>query len=463
MKPTKLIIKNIGKITSETIDVNKPLILFYGEIKQGKTTILNSVRWVCGGEFPDDIIKHGEKEGEIELHFDGGLISRSFYKAKDGTTKARAVSFVKNGRPISSPVAEIKRLLNPFLLDQDFLRNKSELERKQYFTELFSVDTTALDNEAFNASRDASALRSKIAGYGEIDLTKVESVDVSDIRQKLADVRADYASKKAVLDLKLQKLGDDHQSALDFVNTANEKLRSQNSEYDRSFKAGEDLAKEIERIKSQLEEKTELLKANQDWLNNNPKRELKSLPAAPDRTEIQKEILELVPDTSALEQKIQDAGATNVRAEQYAKNKSRAEQKSADEEALSKLEQRQREIKTEKQAKLKFIGESCGIKGLEFDESGNFIYDGTTAGMISDSQIMRLSSELSALYPDGFGLDLIDRAESLGKSIFEFIDKAKSENKSILATIVGERPAKVPADCGVFVVEDGKLSKEELF
>jgi hypothetical protein len=77
--------------------------------------------------------------------------------------------------------------------------------------------------------------------------------------------------------------------------------------------------------------------------------------------------------------------------------------------------------------------------------------------MISDSQIMRLSSDLSALYPEGFSLDLIDRAESLGKSIFEFVDRAKAENKSILATIVGEKPAKVPADVGVFVVEEGKL------
>lgn len=74
MKPTKLIIRNIGKIAGETIiEINKPLILFYGEIKQGKTTILNSVRWVCGGEFPDDIITHGAKEGDIELHFDGGM------------------------------------------------------------------------------------------------------------------------------------------------------------------------------------------------------------------------------------------------------------------------------------------------------------------------------------------------------------------------------------------------------
>jgi hypothetical protein len=169
-----------------------------------------------------------------------------------------------------------------------------------------------------------------------------------------------------------------------------------------------------------------------------------------------------VPDTSELEKQIQDAGATNVRAEQYQKNLARDAQRKADEKKLAELEARQKAIKLEKQSKLQSIEASCGIKGLKFDEDGNFIYDGTTAGMISDSQIMRLSSELSALYPDGFGLDLIDRAESLGKSIFEFVDKAKAEKKSILATIVGEKPAKVPADIGVFVVENGKITDGQL-
>src|ERR1017187_2766188 len=108
IKPTKLIIKNIGKIADSTIDINKPLILFYGEIRQGKSTILNCVRWVCGGEFPDDIITHGAKEGSIELRFDGGTIGRSFYKSKEGATKARPVVFARNGKPVPSPVTEIK-------------------------------------------------------------------------------------------------------------------------------------------------------------------------------------------------------------------------------------------------------------------------------------------------------------------------------------------------------------------
>jgi len=422
IKPTKLIIKNIGKIADSVIEINKPLILFYGEIRQGKSTILNCVRWVCGGEFPQDIISHGAKEGSIELHIDGGMIGRSFYKAKDDSTKARPVVFVRNGKPVSSPVTEIKRFLNPFLLDQDFLRNKSELERKQYFTELFAVDTTELDNELFNSQRDAQQLRAKISGYGEIDLTPVEAVDVEADKLKLAGIVQAY-------DLECGS-----------VDTKNDAIRNDNATIDLAISRQDVLKSEITALELSLDSKRQELAR----IKPGTKR---SLLVKPTKT-----------DTSALEKQIQDAGATNVRAENYKAAKKRADEKKADEKNLSAMEKRQRDIKAEKQAKLKSIGESCGIKGLEFDDSGNFIYQGTTAGMISDSQIMTLSSDLSALYPDGFGLDLIDRAESLGKSIFEFVDRAKAEKKTIMATIVGERPAKIPPEIGVFVVEEGKVS-----
>lgn len=425
MKPTKLVIKNIGKIANEVIDINKPLILFYGEIKQGKTTILNSVRWVCGGEFPDDIIRHGQDNAEIELHFDGGMISRSFYKAKDGSTKARPVTFIRNGKPVQSPVSEIKRLLNPFLLDQDFLRNKTELERKQYFVELFQVDTSVLDNELTISQKDAQSLRVKIASYGTIDLTEIKPVDVASIQAEL------------------KKVQDAHKESCQAVETSNKTAVERNGLVSRGEQAKTSLQLEISELEKSLNEKKAKLTATVKWLSENP-RLLES--KTPDW-----------PDVSALEKQIQEAGATNVRAEQYQSNLKRAELKKADDSQLLKMEQRQREIKAEKQAKLKSIGDTCGINGLGFDEAGNFIYDGTTAGMISDSQIMRLSSELSALYPDGFGLDLIDRAESLGKSIFEFVERAKSENKTIMATIVGERPAKTPPEIGVFVVDNGTI------
>jgi DNA repair exonuclease SbcCD ATPase subunit len=461
MKPTKLIIHNIGKVTDTTIDINKPLILFYGEVRQGKSTVLNCIRWVFGGEFPADIITHGEKDGDIELHLDGGMIARSFYRSKDGSTKARPVTFVKNGRPVPSPVAEIKRLLNPFLLDQDFLRNKTELERKKYFTELFAVDTTELDTELFNSEREATNLRSRISGYGTIDLTPVETVDVVELKGKLEGHKSRYEADKRKLDDQLAALDDSHRKACDKVDAENDKIRTQNAEISRRESSAKTISQRIEELKRSLTAAENELAGEVVWLTVNPQKPVLVRPNPPNREPIQKAILDLMPDTSALEKAIQEGLATNVRAEQYAANKARAEAKALDEKKLAALEKRHREIKAEKMAKLKEVSNSCGIEGLEFDEQGNFIYQGTTAGMISDSQIMTLSSELSGLYPDGFGLDLLDRAESLGKSIFLFVDKAKAEHKTIMATIVGERPAKIPANVGVFVVDNGNVENAD--
>lgn len=426
MTPTKLIITNIGKLAGETvIEINKPLILFYGDIKQGKTTILNCVRWVCGGEFPSDIITHGADSASIELHFKDAMIARTFYRSETETkeVRARPLTFIRKGKAVPSPVSEIKRLLNPFLLDQDFLRNKNELERKRYFIDLFDVDTQELDSELLDNRSEATKLRAKIDGYGSIDLTPVERVDISALRMEMKSVT------------------DAHAQICEQVNLDNRQAEEQNRNADKLAQHADMLRQTIENFQRQIEK----LQAELDGITVPPKVHVQPLPPAPDVSKLQSQI---------------EAGiAANMRADQFEENKKRAEAKTADSERLAKLESRAREIKTAKQKKLKEISANCKIAGLEFDADGNFIYEGTAASMISDSQIMRLSSELSSLYPEGFGLDLIDRAESLGKSVFGFIERAQRENKSILATIVGEKPATVPENVGVFVVENGKVKE----
>ena len=48
--------------------------------------------------------------------------------------------------------------------------------------------------------------------------------------------------------------------------------------------------------------------------------------------------------------------------------------------------------------------------------------------------------------------------EKAGELAGEYVDKAKREESTILATIVGEKPAQVPENIGVFVVENGELN-----
>lgn len=425
MKFISLEIHNIGIIADCKVEFNKPLILFYGEIRQGKSTILNCVRWVLGGAFPSDIIKHGKNDASIILKHDTGIITRSWYRAKDLSTKARDVDFTLNGAPVKSPVTEIRKLLNPFLIDQDHLTRMGEADRKAYFSELFGVDTKELDIESGNLEREARDLRIAIKSYGEIDTTPIVPVDVEALKNELTKERRNYSAIA---------------SAAEVDNVA---IRNHNSTIDRGNEKLKALDKDISEYESKLVALHEERKKVSGWIEKNPRKAEVLRPSEP--------------DTSELESKISQAAANQVRFEQYQGNLQRAKEKQSSQESLSSKEKRQSEIKKEKLAKLKVVSDDCGIVGLSFDESGNFVYQGTTASMLSTSQIMRLSSELSSLYPEGFGIDLIDRGESLGKSIFEFVEKAKTENKTILAAIVGERPAKVPENVGVFVVQNGEL------
>lgn len=459
MKILRIKIKNIGLIADETIELNKPLLLFYGEIRNGKTTILNAFRWVCGGEFPTDIIRHGQKQASIEVDIDGGCITRSFYVPKEGgATKARPVTFVREGKPVSNPTSEIKRFLNPFLLNQDHLRNMTELERKRYFAELFAVDTTELDKELFNSERKASELRAEIKGFGELNPVKVEPVDVVAVKVQREKILADHAANVAKWKAERDTILKAHEAEMAEVekqhaaaSARSDEIRQQNARISQGKIT-------IARLENELAEAKELNARIEQWLGAHPAIIPLPKPTSPDVALLNEKIYTKA-DTESLDAKISEAAAVQVRVEQYQRDFQRLQDKLAKQTELEKCEARQRKIKAEKIAKLKGVSESSGIAELEFAEDGTFTYQGTQAGMLSTSQIMQLSSALSALYPEGFGIELLDRGESLGKSIFDFVEKAKAQKTTILATIVGERPARVPPEIGVFVVNDGKVTE----
>jgi DNA repair exonuclease SbcCD ATPase subunit len=193
MRATSIEAKNIGILEDVTIAIDKPLMAFYGEPMQGKTTILNCVRWVMGGPFPPDIIRHGAAEAFIQFKADDAgvpvVIRREFYRGKDQATKSREIVFTRAGVPVKSPVTEIKKFLNPFLLDQGYFASMSALERGRYLVQLFGVDTSEEDKAIAEAARKAQELRITVKAYGTIDTTRVEAVDVAAMQSELAAVR----------------------------------------------------------------------------------------------------------------------------------------------------------------------------------------------------------------------------------------------------------------------------------
>jgi hypothetical protein len=462
MKAVRLTIKNVGIIGSVVIELNKALLLFYGDLMQGKTTILNAFKWCLGGSFPADIIKHGETEASVLFEFQEesgpGSIGRSWYKNKEGATTARAVSFIRSGKPISKPDNEIKKFLNPYLLDNNFLKEMGETERKAYFVKLFGVDTTDIDKEISAAVESAKILRIEIKAYGEIDTTEVKPVDTTTLKAEKASIAAAYQSNIREHGEAVSAINTKHQQECDVIDKENEVIAEHNATRKRGSMQIVDLDMTIKDLEVRLGAAKESYAKISDWLDKNPERIKKPRPTAPEIPSTP-----VAPDTSAIDTQLSEAAAQDVKVEAYKERLKKAKAKAEKEKKLSELESQQRELKKKKIARLATAGEKSGIPGLEFSEDGSRTYKGTAAGMLSTSQIMDLSQELSALYPTGFGLDLIDRAESLGfgigRNVLEFVEKAKREDKTILAAIVGERPAAVPPEVGVFVVENGEVKQ----
>jgi hypothetical protein len=427
MKIQKLTITNIGMIENEVIPTESPLILFYGQIKQGKTTILNAIRYAFGGAFPADLLKHGQAEGKIRLDFADGYIERTFYRSDTGDVRARPLEYVIAGKRVAKPVDALKSFLNPFLLDQDHIVRMNDLERKKFFVDLFDAGTAGIDAALVKLENTAREVRAKLSGYGDLDLTEQKRVNVATLQAELATFKTKNQIEAAEAE------------------AFNKNIETHNTRVNAEIQSREFCLSAIVRMTEEMRQAKERLALYDDWLAKNPPRTDKAEP----------ELL----DTSGLEKAISEAAAQNVRAEFYEKSLKREQTRKSESVDLSLIEAEERNLREARLKKLATVNEGIKIPGLRFDDDGQFSFENTTAAMLSTSQLMELSSKLSSLYPEGFGIELLDRGESLGRSIFDYVDRAKAENKTILATIVGERPTTVPENVGVFVVADGKLTK----
>ncbi len=347
MKLKHLHIVNIGIIEDISLDLNKSLMLFYGDIRQGKTSILNSVRWAFGGSFPQDIIRHGQREAFVELTFDNGSIRREWYVAKDQSIKARPIAFVRDGKPVKNPVDEISQFLNPFLLDQDFLRSMGELDRKKYFSQLFGVDTTDLDDEALKVETEAKELRIKLKSYGDIDLTPIEPVDAAELVQKRSDIRTAHIENVVGWDKAIKDSDSAYEAACSQIMEHNRKAAADASARTSAEKRIADIRAEIDTMNSKIIALQTECSTIQGELESSEPLKPSPLPNRPDNAELRAKIAAL-PDTSELDKQISDAAANNVRHEQYLKNQERAKDRVEDEKALLGFERRLKEIKTRK-------------------------------------------------------------------------------------------------------------------
>lgn len=442
----KLTVHNIGAISHEEIIFEKPLNLFYGQIKVGKTTLaITSIKLLFGGSYPKNILRNDTNEGYVELVFNNAKIKRSFYVDRKFETKARPIEFYMNNSKVQKPADAIQKILNPFLLDQDFLLKKTGLERQRYFVELFGVDTSELDKELLEKTDTARDLRANIKAFGEIVISPIEKPVVENLKMqknaielKNLEIREVYVDALAVERKSVDEYNYDVKYHNDLVDNAFLDIKTLDIEI-------KDTVLLLSKLKVRYQEKVEWL----DDPKNQKKEPIKfNEPEKP-----------IFIETVEIEEQISDAKANEILYTQYQDALRKQKEKDYHTGLLRENEARSTKIREEKIKKLAEISETIGVKDLKFNYDGNAIYQGTHMDMLSTSQLIQLKSDCQALYPNELGIELLDKAESLGHSIFDYVGKATKNDLTILATIVGEKPANIPENIGVFVVEDGEIKK----
>jgi len=426
MKLLKIEIKNIAKHENTTIEINKPLTVIFGEVENGKTTILNVVKWALGCIVPDNIIKEGCTEGDIFVTFDNATSHRSFYKNKDGVEVARPLEYIENGRKIAEPIKYLKTKINPFLLQNEYFMQMTATEQMRFFVALFGIDTSAENQLLAKQEETNKSLRSEIKGIGEIAPVMVAKPDLDALKAEKDVV------DKANRELK-EKFEKDGQSITERIQTRTSALYAI-TEY----------KSKIEALKEEIKEAEDRMAVREAFLLAYPE-----LPA------VEPPIYSL---TIEIDEKISNAKVDELKYDKWKEDVLRLKAKTDKEQELKDGEALVKETRAVKIAKLSEFSDKTGIEELKFVEGG-YTYQGTAFDMLSTSARMDLSDKLSALFPSDFDIDLIDRAESLGrKNLINLGEIAAKGKRTIIATVVSDSLAIDDENIGVFKVEDGVVS-----
>jgi len=432
MKLLKIEIKGIAKHADTTIVIDKPLTIIFGDVEQGKTTVLNVVRWGLGCIVPDKVVKEGCTEGDIFLTFDNATSHRSFYVNKEGSEVARPLEYIEGGRKINEPIKYLKTKINPFLLDNEYFMKMTATEQMRFFVALFGIDTSAENKTLTTYEELNKSLRSEIKGIGEIIPVVVAKPDLDALKAEKEVV--DKANRETK-----EKFEKDQREVAERT-----QIRMGASSTVEDYKAKTvRLEAEITAIRAQI--------AEIELEMHNKKQFLLAYPELP---AVEPPVYA---PTAEIDEKISNAKVDELKYNKWKEDVLRLKAKTDKEQELKDGEALVKETRAAKIAKLESFSDKTGIEELKFVEGG-YTYQGTAFDMLSTSARMDLSDKLSALFPSDFDIDLIDRAESLGrKNLINLGEIAAKGKRTIIATVVSDELSIDDANIGVFKVEDGNV------
>ncbi len=204
MKIKNITVENIKAVSRQSLDLNGCSVIITGANNEGKSTVINGLIKRFQGEIPTKIVKQGEEKGKYTMELtDGSIICwMSNGKTENFSFTTSDGLVMKQG--VLSAISE-KYFGKPFDIEK-FINGGQQVQIKE-LQKICGIDLSDLDIEyqkAYSERTIANALKKSAIGKQKKEPVKVEYIDVTEISNKIENIKRDFKSECDQVDIRNQ-------------------------------------------------------------------------------------------------------------------------------------------------------------------------------------------------------------------------------------------------------------------
>lgn len=507
--------KNFKKLRKFKVDLTKNINIFWGDINQGKSSVLQVLETLLTRGNKDGIISNGATNCYLKLTFDNGYIERFFYKIGNKTVP-RKLKINFDGKDYT--IKDLSENVSELALNENYFKNLNSPEKNRFLLDVLEVDTSDIDKKIKQQISIVKDNEICVKSFGNIVLKEIKKPNIELAEENLQKekdklntnykkekeenniLKINWQNEKKEIDenytLELKKLKEkenlDYNKKLSEYETRKEYIRIYTENFNQTQRKLANKENKLIILYNEIKNKIagtdfercfDYEKAK-DIINELPEpkkekvfsEEMKKLikPRLPNTT-LEKDSYPDEPtynnmhtpenaDTTKKDKLAEEVINQKLQQKDYENfliQKSKYNSQQAYLKEIEKSKNKIKELKKEKKKKL--YGYSNKIENLTFTEDGVPMYRDSQLQNLNTAGLIELNTILVKLMPKNkLNILLIDRAESLNlgnkENLGVYLRKAKEDNTIFFMSIVShEIPVLATQNIDVHEIINGKI------